>query len=81
MRGEAPYHEPMRLTAIIEAPRERLTAIIERQPLLEKLFNNRWVLLIACEPAEAQYYRYDGGAWSLVADMAEPVGEATVQQA
>ena len=26
------------------APRERLSAIIERQPLLEKLFNNRWLL-------------------------------------
>lgn len=81
MRGEAPYHEPMRLTAIIEAPRERLSAIIERQPLLEKLFNNRWLLLIACEPAEAKYYRYDGGRWFVVADMAEQVGEAPVPQA
>ena len=80
MRGEAAYHEPMRLTAIIEAPRERLAAIIERQPLLEKLFNNRWVLLIACEPSEAQYYRYDDGGWSAVADLAEPVGEAIVTQ-
>ncbi|HMV55580.1 MAG TPA: DUF2309 domain-containing protein [Nitrospira sp.] len=81
MCGEAPYHEPMRLTAIIEAPRERLSAIIERQPLLEKLFNNRWLLLIACEPAEAKYYRYDGGKWFVVADMAEQVGEAPVPQA
>lgn len=81
MRGEAAYHEPMRLTAIIEAPKERLTAIIGRQPLLEKLFNNRWVLLIACEPSEAQYYRYEDGGWSVVADMAEQVGEATVPQA
>lgn len=78
MRDGAAYHEPMRLTAIIEAPRERITAIIERQPLLEKLFNNRWVLLIACEPSEAQYYRYVDGEWSVVG--AEQVGETAVPQ-
>jgi uncharacterized protein YbcC (UPF0753/DUF2309 family) len=78
MRDGAAYHEPMRLTAIIEAPRERITAIIERQPLLEKLFNNRWVLLIACEPSEAQYYRYVDGEWSVVG--AEQVVETAVPQ-
>ncbi len=81
MRGDDAYHEPMRLTAIIEAPMERITAIIGQQPLLEKLFNNRWVLLIAREPSEGQYYRYEDGRWSAVADMAEEVGEATVPQA
>ena len=36
--------------------------------------------VIACEPSEAQYYRYDDGGWSAVADLTEPVGEATVTQ-
>jgi hypothetical protein len=62
MRGGDAYHEPMRLTAIIDAPRERIMAIVARQPILEKVFNNRWVLLIAREPSEGQYYRYHGTA-------------------
>ena len=67
MNGARLYHEPMRLTAIIEAPRDRLSAIINRQPLLEGLFNNRWLNLIAYEPIERRYYRYDGArGWTAV---------------
>ena len=67
MNGARLYHEPMRLTAIIEAPRDRLSAIINRQPLLEGLFNYRWLNLIAYEPIERRYYRYDGArGWTAV---------------
>ncbi|MDP1768022.1 MAG: DUF2309 domain-containing protein [Nitrospirota bacterium] len=64
MNGPRPYHEPMRLTAIIEAPRDRISSIINRQPLLQGIFNNRWLHLIAYEPSERRYYRYEGaGEW------------------
>ena len=33
--GCEPYHEPMRVLAVIEAPSARIHAIINRQPLLE----------------------------------------------
>ncbi len=67
MNGARLYHEPMRLMAIIEAPRELISAIINRQPLLQGLFNNRWLNLIAYEPMERRYYRYDdAGGWAAV---------------
>jgi uncharacterized protein len=67
MNGARLYHEPMRLTAIIEAPRDLISAIINRQPLLEGLFHNRWLNLIAREPIENRYYRYDPPrGWVLV---------------
>ena len=67
MNGARLYHEPLRLTAIIEAPRDRITAIIDRQPLLERLFNNRWLNLIAYEPMERRYYRYENvRGWAVV---------------
>ncbi len=67
MNGARPYHEAMRLTAIIEAPRDRISAIINRQPLLEGLFHNRWLNLIAREPADSRYYRYDGArGWAVI---------------
>jgi uncharacterized protein YbcC (UPF0753/DUF2309 family) len=81
LNGERPYHEPMRLTALIEAPRDRIMAIIRRQPLLERLFNNQWVLLIVCEPAERQFYRYESqGRWRAVAEMGDKAGGVAVPQ-
>jgi len=58
--GREPYHEPMRLLAVIEAPRERLRAIINRQPLLEQLFYREWVTLVALDPQDNAFYQYDG---------------------
>jgi uncharacterized protein len=68
MKGNRPYHEPLRLTTVIEAPRDRITAIINRQPLLTRLFNYQWLHLIAYEPLEQRYYRYASDAWEIVAE-------------
>jgi uncharacterized protein YbcC (UPF0753/DUF2309 family) len=57
--GPRPYHEPMRLLAVIEAPRERVEAVIATHPILERLFHNEWVSLVVCEPNEATFYHYD----------------------
>jgi uncharacterized protein YbcC (UPF0753/DUF2309 family) len=67
MNGSTPYHDPLRLTAIIEAPRSRVEAIIARQPLLETLFHNHWLRLIVLEPEARSYYRYDAaGGWDAI---------------
>ncbi|HJR75388.1 MAG TPA: DUF2309 domain-containing protein [Nitrospiraceae bacterium] len=58
--GPVPYHEPMRLLAVIEAPPKRIQSIINRHPLLEQLFNLEWVTLLALDPQDKQFYRYDG---------------------
>jgi uncharacterized protein YbcC (UPF0753/DUF2309 family) len=59
--GSVPYHEPMRLLAVIEAPPTRIQGIINRHPLLEQLFNLGWVTLLALDPQDKQFYRYDRG--------------------
>jgi hypothetical protein len=43
-------HEPMRLLVIIEASNERLTAIVGRQPPLQELILNEWILVTAVDP-------------------------------
>lgn len=58
--GRDPYHEPMRLLAVIEAPRDRIRAIIDRQPLLEQLFGLQWVSLVALDPQDGAFYAYNG---------------------
>lgn len=58
MNGMRPYHEPMRLLTLIEAPRERIIGIIQRHRLLKNYYDNGWVQLMALEPEEKNFYLY-----------------------
>jgi hypothetical protein len=58
MNGVRPYHEPMRLVTLVEAPRERIDQIIRNQRHLKRLYDNQWLYLIAIEPEERLAYRY-----------------------
>ena len=65
MNGDVPYHEPMRLLSVIEAPRERIVKIIERHEVLRQFFHNQWVHLVALEPEDGRFYRYEPtGEWN-----------------
>jgi len=44
-------HEPMRLLVVVEQTTERLTAILNRQPPLQELINNEWIILAAKSPS------------------------------
>lgn len=56
--GANPYHEPIRLLTIVEAPRDRIESIIHRHFLLDRLFNLGWIALVAWDPADGQFHRY-----------------------
>lgn len=58
MSGSRPYHEAMRLFTLIEAPRERIDAIVDRQHHLRRLYDNEWLHLIAIEPKEHTFHAY-----------------------
>ena len=58
MNGPRPYHEAMRLLTLIEAPRERIEKIVRSQRLLQRLYDNEWLHLIAVEPEERVCYFY-----------------------
>jgi uncharacterized protein YbcC (UPF0753/DUF2309 family) len=56
--GDRPYHEPMRLVTIIEAPKERINQIIRRHRQLQHLYHGEWVRLIALDPEARMIYDY-----------------------
>jgi uncharacterized protein YbcC (UPF0753/DUF2309 family) len=58
--GATPYHEPLRLQAIVYAPTARIDAVIARQTILQRLFDNRWVSLTAIDPHDGLVQRYTG---------------------
>ena len=67
MNGSTPYHEPMRLLTIIEAPRERIDKLISRHEVLQHYYHNEWVHLVALDPEDGVWYRYHAkGTWNAI---------------
>jgi hypothetical protein len=67
MNGSMPYHEPMRLVTLIEAPRERIEKLISRHEVLQHYYHNEWVHLVAFDPEDKVWYRYHPkGLWQVI---------------
>jgi uncharacterized protein YbcC (UPF0753/DUF2309 family) len=65
MNGDMPYHEPIRLLTIVEAPRVRIEKLIARHQVLQHVYRNEWVHLMALDPEDGVWYRYrPNGEWS-----------------
>lgn len=78
MNGELPYHEPLRLFVVIEAPRQRISEIIERKPELKQLCDNEWIHLMAIDhESDQKLYLYRAKQGWIAADDSNPmlVGE------
>ena len=62
--GDRPFHEPLRLLTVVEAPRTRLDAVIARNPVLRDLFDGQWVHLAARDDPGARWMlRRPDGTW------------------
>jgi len=61
--GDRLIHEPMRLLAVIEAPLDRIDAIVGRNPLLQDLFGNGWLAMAARASAEHPWMRHKDSGW------------------
>ena len=58
MDGERPYHEPVRLLTVVEAPRAGIEKLIRRHEMLQRFYDNQWIHLLVLEPEEQVVYRY-----------------------
>lgn len=52
-----PYHEPMRLLAVVEAPRDRIAAIIDRNAILREMLGGGWVAMCARSDPSEDWFR------------------------
>jgi uncharacterized protein YbcC (UPF0753/DUF2309 family) len=67
MNGDMPYHEPMRLLTIVEAPRKGIEKLIARHDVLQQYYHNEWVHLVVLDPDDEGWYRYlPNGEWSSI---------------
>ena len=55
------YHQPLRLSVYIHAPKDRIQSILEKNDNLKSLLDNEWIYLLAIDPTEDNtIYRYKG---------------------
>jgi len=61
------YHHPLRLTAFVVAPKNRVEMLVQKHEVLQKLFYNAWVSLRVLDPqTEQQWALHTDGSWSKV---------------
>lgn len=57
--GNIHYHEPMRLLAIIEHAPHVISSIVQKHAILQQLFHNQWLNLIALDSNHFEFHRYN----------------------
>jgi len=65
--GERAAHEPLRLSVMIEAPREAITDILARHEDVQALFDNGWLHLFVLEDGAASARYLPGMEWQEMA--------------
>lgn len=66
--GDVHYHEPVRLLAIIEQTPSVISSIIQKHAILQQMFHNQWLNLIALDPNTFEFHRYNPDAtWEVMA--------------
>ncbi|QDH35297.1 DUF2309 domain-containing protein [Porphyrobacter sp. YT40] len=70
--GDRLMHEPLRLSVMIEAPREEMLSVLERHPQVRALFDNGWLHLFALKDGkvDARYVPGRGFAEAAPQSMA-----------
>jgi uncharacterized protein YbcC (UPF0753/DUF2309 family) len=61
--GETWQHEPLRLSAFIEAPTDALDHVIQTHPMLRQLVENHWLNLCQIDEAGRVKRRFAAGDW------------------
>ncbi|MFA9462439.1 DUF2309 domain-containing protein [Thiohalorhabdus methylotrophus] len=58
-----PYHQPLRLITVIEAPLEQAQAAVESVISVKQLVRNGWIRLLVIDPETGTVTTYEDGEW------------------
>jgi uncharacterized protein YbcC (UPF0753/DUF2309 family) len=63
--GDRRMHQSLRLLAVIQAPRERIDAIIQRNQVLRELIGGKWITVAGRSQGDEHWaIRSPGGTWT-----------------
>ena len=63
LKDGRPYHEPMRLITVIEAPFAQARAAVDNVIAVKRLVHNGWIRLIVIDPETATVCLFQDGEW------------------
>lgn len=63
LKDGQPYHEPMRLLTVIEAPFEHARHAIESVVNVKQLVHNGWVRMAILDPETGRFKLFEDGTW------------------
>lgn len=78
LRDGRPYHDPVRLLTVIEAPFGHARAAIDGVAKVRSLIANGWLLMVILDPETQRLHRFVGGEWQEEA-LPEAAHDATNQ--
>jgi hypothetical protein len=74
LKDGEPYHEPLRLITVIEAPFEHARKAVDGVVTVKNLVQNAWIRLLIVDPETGEVSLYQDGEWQRRAlHAAEPV--------
>ena len=59
----APYHQPLRLITVIEAPFKHACRAVEAVVSVKYLVRNGWIRLLVIDPESKSVFIYEDGDW------------------
>lgn len=63
LRDGRPYHEPIRLLAVVEAPIGFVGEVVGGLPKIKSLVVNGWVTVVIADPETGHLHHFDHGSW------------------
>ncbi len=70
-----PYHEPLRLITVIEAPLEHARRAVEDVVTVKYLVRNSWIRLLVIDPEQQLVCTYEDGDW-----IKQPLSSVNLQE-
>lgn len=61
------FHEPLRLQVFVEAPQQRIDAVLDASPGVADLVENGWIRLFAIDPEREAVAQRTAGGWEPIA--------------
>ncbi len=71
LKGRYPYHNPVRLITLVEAPLGRVERVIRGIGKIRELVRNEWINLIVLDPERGEFLRYLEGEWKALSPAQE----------
>lgn len=68
-----PYHEPLRLITVIEAPLEHAQRAVNSVVSVKQLARNSWIRLLVIDPEAGTINSYEEGEWQTLAHPDNPI--------